>query len=44
MGEGSVVHVKLKDGTQVVGYLSPIGNDSFTTTDKATNKATSVSY
>ena len=44
VGERSVVRVKLKDGTQFAGYLSQIGNDSFSITDKATNKATSVSY
>ena len=43
-GESSVVRVKLKDGTEHRGYLSQIENDSFTITDKATNKATSVSY
>lgn len=44
IGESFVVRVKLKDGTDLRGYLSQIENDSFTITDKATNKATSVSY
>jgi small nuclear ribonucleoprotein (snRNP)-like protein len=44
IGESSVVRVKLNDGTELRGYLSQIENDSFTITDKATNKATSVSY
>jgi hypothetical protein len=44
VGERSVVRVKLKDGTELLGYLSQIENDSFTITDKATKKATSVSY
>jgi hypothetical protein len=43
-GKRSVVHVKLRDGTQLQGYISELGNDSFTITDKATNKTTSVSY
>src|SRR5271169_5003420 len=43
-GKRSVVYVKLRDGTQLRGYISQIENDSFTVTDKATNKATSVSY
>jgi hypothetical protein len=44
IGESFVVRVKLKDGTDLRGYLSQIENDSFTITDKAANKATSVSY
>jgi len=44
IGESSVVRVKLKDGTELRGYLSQIENDSFKVTDKATKKATSVSY
>jgi hypothetical protein len=43
-GKRSVVYVKLRDGTEFRGYISQTGNDSFTITDKATNKATSVSY
>ena len=44
VGERSVVRVKLKDGTELRGYLSQIENDSFTITDKAANKAASASY
>lgn len=44
VGERSVVRVKLKDGTELRGYLSQIENDSFTITEKATNKATSAYY
>src|ERR1035438_1164938 len=36
IGESFVVRVKLKDGTDLRGYLSQIENDSFTITDKAT--------
>lgn len=43
-GKRSVVYIKLRDGTQLRGYISHIGNDSFTVTDKATNEATLVSY
>lgn len=43
-GKRSVVYVKLRDGTQLRGYISQIENDSFTITDKATNQTTSVSY
>ena len=43
-GKRSVVYVKLRDGTQLRGRISEIGNDSFTITDKTTNKTTSVSY
>jgi len=41
-GGNSVVRVRLKDGTEHMGYLSQI--DSFTVTDKATKKANSISY
>jgi uncharacterized protein YdeI (BOF family) len=44
VGERTVVRVKLKDGTELRGYLSRIENDSFTITDKTTKKATSASY
>jgi hypothetical protein len=44
IGERSAVRVKLKDGTELRGYLSQIENDSFTITDKGTKKASSVSY
>jgi uncharacterized protein YdeI (BOF family) len=44
VGESSVVRVKLKDGTELRGYLSRIETDSFTITDKTTKKATSASY
>ena len=44
VGERSVVRVKLKDGTELRGYLSRIETDSFTITDKTTKKATSASY
>lgn len=44
VGKKSIVRVRLRDGTQVRGYVSQIGNDSFSVTDKATNKATPVSY
>jgi hypothetical protein len=43
-GKRPVVYVKLRDGTQLRGYISQIEDDSFTVTDKATNKTTSVSY
>jgi len=43
-GKSSVVYVKLRDGTQLRGYISQIANDSFTMTDKATNITTAVSY
>ena len=43
-GKRSVVYVKLRDGTQLRGYISQIENESFNITDKATNKTTSVSY
>jgi hypothetical protein len=43
-GKSSVVYVKLRDGTQLRGYISHIGNDAFIITDKVTNKTTSVSY
>lgn len=43
-GERSIVRLKLKDGTERLGYVSHIENDSFTITDKATQKASSVSY
>jgi hypothetical protein len=43
-GKRSVVYVKLRDGTELRGYISETGNDSFTITDKETNKAVSVSY
>src|ERR1035438_6634352 len=42
IGESFVVRVKLKDGTDLRGYLSQIENGSFTITDKATNKSTCV--
>ena len=44
VGEKSVVHVKLKDGTELRGHLSQIERDSFTVTDRTTKKATSASY
>jgi len=43
-GERTVVRVKLKDGTELRGYLSRIENDSFTITDRTTKKATSAPY
>ena len=42
VGEKSVVHVKLKDGTELRGHLSQIERDSFTVTDRTTKKATSA--
>lgn len=43
-GGKSKVRVKLRDGTDLRGYISDIGNDSFTVTDSATHKATPVRY
>jgi hypothetical protein len=44
VGEKSKIRVKLRDGTELRGYVSNIGNDSFTVTDSATHKASSLSY
>jgi hypothetical protein len=44
VGERSAVRFKLKAGTQLRGYVSQIGNDSFTITEKASKTATYVSY
>src|SRR5579863_2241065 len=44
VGERSVVRVKLRDGRQLRGYVTEIGNDSFTVADKMSNKTTFVSY
>jgi hypothetical protein len=44
VGEKSKIRVKLRDGTKLRGYVSNIGNDSFTVTDSATHKARSLSY
>ncbi len=44
VGDRTVVNVKLKDGTELRGYLSRIEDNSFTITDKTTKKATSASY
>ena len=44
VGDRTLVNVKLKDGTELRGYLSRIEDNSFTITDKITKKATSASY
>jgi small nuclear ribonucleoprotein (snRNP)-like protein len=44
VGDRTLVNVKLKDGTELRGYLSRIEDNSFTITDKNTKKATSASY
>jgi len=43
-GKRSVVYIKLRDGTQLRGYITQIADNSFTVADKTTNKITSVSY
>ena len=44
VSERRKVRVKLRDGSELRGYLSNIGSDSFTVTDSATRKPTTVSY
>lgn len=43
IGESSVLRVRLKNGTDLRGYLGGIENDSFTITDQG-RKATPVAY
>jgi hypothetical protein len=43
-GEKAKVRVKLRDGTELRGYVSSIGNDSFSVTDSGARKASSLSY
>lgn len=43
-GEHSRVKVTLQDKTEVKGYISQIGSDSFQLTDSKTGKVTSIAY
>ena len=43
-GEQSKVRIKLKDGTEVKGYISQVNADSFQVTDKKTGQTRSISY
>lgn len=38
------VKVEMLNGTQIKGYISQAGEDSFTVTDSKTNQATSIAY
>ena len=44
VGKESRVAVKLRDKTKLAGYISQIGEDSFTVTDLKTSAATTVAY
>lgn len=43
-GEAAKIKVKLRDKTKVSGYVSEIGEDSFTVIDKQTGNATQIPY
>lgn len=43
-GEAAKIKVKLRDKTKLSGYVSEIGEDSFTVIDKQTGNATQISY
>ena len=43
-GERSRVRVKLRDGTDLKGYVSKIEENSFEVTDRKTGKVTSIRY
>ena len=43
-GEKAFVHVKLRDKTNLHGYISDMGPDSFTVTDSETGMSTQVAY
>ena len=43
-GEKSKVRVRLRDGTDLRGHISDIGNESFRVTEGATRKTTLVPY
>lgn len=43
-GEHSRVKVTLRDKTEVKGYVSQIGSDSFQVTDNKSGKVTSIAY
>jgi hypothetical protein len=44
VGQEAQVRVKLQDGTELVGYVSQAGADSFTLIERRTNAPTTVSY
>lgn len=44
VGEQSRVRVELRDGREIRGYISKIEDASFEVTDKASAKATMISY
>jgi hypothetical protein len=43
-GEKARVKVKLQDGSNLKGYISQAGDDSFTLTDSKTGQATTLAY
>jgi len=44
IGEKSRVRVRLRDRTEVKGYISKVDEDSFEVTDKKSGKMTSIGY
>ena len=44
VGEKSRVTIRLRDGTQVKGYISKIEATSFQVTDKKTGRASTITY
>ena len=43
-GQSSLVNVKLRDKTQLAGYVSEIGDNSFAVTDLKSARVTTVAY
>lgn len=43
-GEAASIKIKLRDKTKVSGYVSEIGQDSFTVIDKQTGSAAKIPY
>ncbi len=43
-GEKKRVEVKMRDGKKLKGYLSQVGEDSFTLTDRKTNQSSVIAY
>jgi hypothetical protein len=44
ISEKKCVRVKMSNGTKMKGYISQIGDDSFTLTDSKSNKTTVIAY